>query len=162
MKLLRRHRETLVFELGARERELVIHALRLYPQLNPDYHRVSQAKRGRRFDEAQQLLVESMAERYAENRRLVATFIKDKLGGEAVGGQERRARAKCQLTLTRGQADWLLEVLNDVRVGSWVKLGRPDQESVRSMNLSVDNVAAFGAMEFCGYLQTMLLEALGA
>ena len=161
MKLLRRHRETLVFELGARERELVIHALRLYPQLNPDYHRVSQAKRGRKFDEAQQLLVESMTERYAENRRLVATFIKDKLGG-AGDAQEKRPRAKCHLTLTRGQSDWLLEVLNDVRVGSWVKLGRPDQESVRSMNLSVDNVAAFGAMEFCGYLQTMLLEALGA
>ncbi|HEY6169006.1 MAG TPA: DUF2017 family protein [Verrucomicrobiae bacterium] len=159
MKLVKRHRQTLVFELGARERELVIHALRLYPQLNPDYHRITKAKRGRKLEEAQKLLVEAMTERCAENRQLVATFIREKLGGAPVE-TEKRARGKILLMLTRAQADWMLEVLNDVRVGSWVKLGRPDQTDVRSMRLSAENVAAFGVMEFCGYLQMILLEAL--
>ena len=34
-----------------------------------------------------------------------------------------------QLTLSGPEIEWLLQVLNDVRVGSWIALGSPDPES---------------------------------
>jgi len=102
--------------------------------------------------------VEAMSEHQRANRALIETMIRDALGG-AVEGKVSRGQAP--FTLSRTQAEWLLEVLNDVRVGCWVRLGRPDQESVRALKLSAANVADFGAMELAGYWQSLLLEALG-
>ena len=157
MKFLKYHGESLVFELGPRERELLVMLLRRYPLLNPDYHQIAKPKHRAPLAEAQQMLVEAMTAQHRENRRIVDAFIADKL---RTANAVKSDRTRTLLPLTRPQADWLLEVLNDLRVGCWVRLGRPDSEDGRALALSAGNVADFGAMEFAGYLQSLILAAL--
>jgi hypothetical protein len=51
-----------------------------------------------------------------------------------------------------------MQVLNDVRVGSWVILGSPDKKPAE---LNATTAPHFLAMEMAGYFQMQLLEALG-
>lgn len=160
MKYLKSHGETLVFQVGERERKLFVHTLRMYPQLNPDYHRiVNKSSDAKKLLSHQTELREAMTEQHRANRDLVEEFIARKLTPAL---PEPGASVAHVVTLTRGQVDWLLEVLNDVRVGSWVKLGRPDQNTTRGLQVKSENVVAISGMEFSGYLQMILLEALRA
>jgi len=55
--------------------------------------------------------------------------------------------------------EWLLQVLNDIRVGSWLILGEPDEKQGKPIALNDDNARYYAAMEFCGLFQMMLLDA---
>lgn len=156
MKFLAKHGETIVFELTPRERDVLVVLLRRYPVLNPDYHRLAPEGKAKGLSEAQQMLVEAMTEQHAANRQLVENFLKEHLANSKDDLADRHFRVK----FTRAQADWLLEVLNDVRVGCWVRLGRPDPSRTGEFKLNAANVAEFGTMELAGFLQTALLEAL--
>ena len=63
------------------------------------------------------------------------------------------------LTLTGEQMEWMLRVLNEIRVGSWVRLGRPELEAARKINLTGAQTRLFTAMELSGYFESALLEA---
>ena len=58
--------------------------------------------------------------------------------------------------------DWMLQILNDVRVGCWVKLGRPELESVPKPNLTGQAARNMAALEMSGYFQMVMLEAYKA
>ena len=62
------------------------------------------------------------------------------------------------MRLTTEQMDWLLRVLNEVRVGLWVRLGRPEELAPLVESGEIDSVVA---MEICAFFQSRLLEALG-
>ena len=64
-----------------------------------------------------------------------------------------------QLLLKGAELEWLLQVLNDVRVGSWLKLGQPDEN--QSPDVTPENFQFVLAMEVCGAFQSALLAALG-
>ena len=34
----------------------------------------------------------------------------------------------CRLSLSQADLEWLLQILNDIRVGSWVILGSPEEK----------------------------------
>ena len=51
--------------------------------------------------------------------------------------------------------DWVLQVLNDVRVGSWVLLGSPEE---LAMDLNEKTAPHFRAMEMAGYFQAQFLR----
>jgi len=86
-----------------------------------------------------------------QDRHLVDAFL---------GEQGRFAEVKggFHLRLSVAQMDWLLQVLNEVRVGLWVKAGRPEQP--RSMVLGGHLEPAL-TMELCAHFQMVLLGALG-
>ena len=152
MKLLRKTDEEFVFEFRQRERHLLTAILQLYPLLNPDYHQVSRTGLPEQAHDAQQLLRDAMAERQQKNKTLVADFLHDRNWTEAVEG-------RYQLTFSPDQIEWLLQVLNDVRVGSWVMLGKPDTQSGEKVQATINNLPYAAAMEFSGYFQMALLEA---
>ena len=56
--------------------------------------------------------------------------------------------------------DWLLQVLNDIRVGGWLLLGEPDEKKGKSIQVNAQNLQHYAAMEFCGLFQMTLLDAL--
>jgi len=55
--------------------------------------------------------------------------------------------------------EWMLQLLNDVRVGCWVKLGRPELEGVPKRHLTGQAARDMTALELSGYFQMVLLEA---
>ena len=52
-----------------------------------------------------------------------------------------------------------LQVLNDIRVGSWIQLGEPDPMSEMSQPLNEQTMILAWTMEIAGLFQNSLLEA---
>ncbi|MGA2281121.1 MAG: hypothetical protein ABSG80_12545 [Verrucomicrobiota bacterium] len=121
MKLIRTRREKLVFEISLPEKRLRFEVLKLYPLISATHHRLSKTAKTAKHDENQRLLEESLAAQREENRKNVRAMLNEP-------GRFQVAVSSFQLTLSGPEIEWLLQVLNDVRVGSWIALGSPDPE----------------------------------
>jgi hypothetical protein len=140
-----------VFQLAAREKDLLFEMLQLYPLVPVGHQRLTQAAAAQ-SDENQRLLEESLAEHRAANRRQVEVLLK------APERFAKRSRG-LWLTLTTAEVECLLQVLNDVRVGSWLALGEPDES--RPPEITPENFRFAVAMEVSGAFESVLLAAFG-
>ncbi len=150
MKLVKATKSRLVFELGQRETRSLPQILKLYPCVPSAHHVLS--KSGRVPDRAasQELLDEALAEQRAEHKKQVQALLADPRRFE-------HTETGARLSLSPAEAEWLMQVLNDIRVGSWVILGSPDKKPAE---LTAANAVHFLAMEMAGYFQMQLLEAV--
>jgi hypothetical protein len=151
VKLIRTTKSRVLFHLGHWEAHLLLEVLNLYPCLPPVHQKLSKAGRLPESDANQQLLDEALAEHRTENRKQLQALLADRrrFAPTETGGR---------LSLPPAEVEWLLQVLNDIRVGSWVRLGSPDAKPVR---LNEKTVPHYRAMEMAGYFEAQLLEALG-
>ena len=150
MKLVRATKTRLLFHLGQRETRLLLQILKLYPRVPSAHHVLSKSGRVPDREANQRLLDEALAEQRAENKQQVLALLADPR-------RFARTEAGGRLSLPPAEVEWLLQVLNDIRVGSWIILGSPE-EKLPELN---DNTAPnFLAMEMAGYFQAQLLEAL--
>jgi hypothetical protein len=151
MKLVKATNNKFVFELGQREKRSLPQTLKLYPCVPSAHHVLS--KSGRLPDAAanQQLLDEALAEQRAEHKKQVQALLADPRRFE-------HTETGARLSLSPADVEWLMQVLNDIRVGSWVILGSPENKPA---DLTAANAPHFLAMEMAGYFQMQLLEALG-
>jgi len=152
VKLLRTGKTGHVFQLNGREQQLLLETIKLYPLVPVTHHRLSQSQAIARADENQRLLEESLAEHRAANRRQVLAMLND-------GAHFREGKSGFELHLSPGDLEWLLQVLNDVRVGSWLNLGEP--EPPEPPEVSPDIAKYVIALELAGMFESMLLSALG-
>jgi hypothetical protein len=141
----------LVFQITPAEKAVLLTTLKLFPVLDSAHHRLTKNASAARVSE-QQLLEESMAQQQSAHHRKLSQFFR------AEKQFFRAERGELRLALSPAQLEWLLQVLNDIRVGSWVQLGCPELESAR-LKLARENPVAFTAMETSGYFQMVLLEA---
>jgi hypothetical protein len=153
VKLLRSTDAGFVFQFARRERRLLLGVLELYPLIPASYHRLSKTADPEQIAADQKLLDEALAAQKAENQRQLLAV----LNGP---GRFKLEADGYDLTLSAEQVDCFLQVLNDVRVGSWLKLGCPDPGKERPAEPTEDNVHYYVAMEFCGVVQSLLLQAL--
>ena len=152
MKLLRADKNGHLFQLGQREKQLLLETLKLYPLVPASHHRLSKGGSARQSDENQRLLEESLAEQRQENRRQVLAMLNEPQ-------RFRETKSGSELTLTPSQVEWLLQVLNDVRVGSWLALGEPKQGEKPA--ITELNAKYHLALDVCGFFESALLAALG-
>ena len=139
-----------VLQLGKREKHLLTELLKLYPQI-PPAHRY--AKGSSPLPESSlKLLDEALAEQRTANQRQVKALLGDPRRFEQAEGAWR-------LALSAAEVEWLLQVLNDVRVGSWLALGSPEQLHDPTQ-LTQANAAHFWSMEMAGFFQMELLASL--
>ena len=152
MRFLRTAKNGQVFHLSQREKQLLFETLKLYPLVPASHHRLSKGKATAQADENQRLLEESLAEQRAANRRQVLAMLNE---------SERLCEIKSgfELALAPGDLEWLLQALNDVRVGSWLKLGEPEQGDEPQVN--AHNAKYLIALELAGMFESVLLSALG-
>ena len=150
MKFLRVHNEHYFFELTEAEKELLTLVLRLYPVIPPAHQRLS--KNSEKPDPAhQQLLDEALAEQRRENKKLVQAFLADSKRFVETSDSFR-------LNLSAAEIEWLLQVLNDVRVGNWILLGSPEEE-LPVVAPDDSNAPHAWAMELAGFFQSAFLRA---
>ncbi len=116
MKLIEAGAEQFIFELEPTEQQVLAHLLRLYPLVPAAHQRLSKSEER---PECQQLLDEALAAQRRENKKLVETFLQP---GTVFSENE----SGCRFFLPVARMEWLLQVLNDVRVGSWLMLGSPN------------------------------------
>ena len=151
MKLVQTTKTKLVFHLGPREKRSLLQVLKQYPSVSSAHHVLSRTGRVPDREANQRLLDEALAEQRAQNKKWLQALLADPRRFEhtETGGR---------LSLSRGEAEWVLQVLNDLRVGNWVILGSPEEKPAE---LTAANAPHFLAMELAGYFQMQLLEALG-
>lgn len=150
MKLIKTERGSFHFQIGAKERELLFEVLRLYPAIPPAHQRLSRSEDKR---EDQELLDAALAEQRAQNKKQVTAMLKAK-------SRFRKNKTGWRFSIAAGQMEWLLQVLNDVRVGSWLALGSPDGPVAILAALNNRTAPHFWAMEMAGHFQATLLAAM--
>jgi hypothetical protein len=141
-----------VFQISPREKALLLATLKLYPMLDSGFHQISRGERPQKKAE-QQWLEEAMAEQRKEHKKKLDQFFGDE------GRFFKMAKSEVRLTLNPEQMEWMLRVLNEIRVGSWVQLGRPELHAVRKTGATSQHASSVAAMELSGYFQMVLLEA---
>jgi len=151
MELLSAEGQRLVFRLGKREKQLLGETLKLYPLIPRSHHQLSRQADADADNQA--LLEEAIAAQKQTHRQQVDVWLADQARwAEEPGG--------FRLALDRDQIEWLLQVLNDIRVGSWLILGCPDPDAAKPPKLTPKNAHFLLAMELCGEFENDLLEAL--
>ena len=151
MKLLRADKSGLTFHLGRREQSLLLETIKLYPLVPATHHRLSKSGAGAKPDENQRLLETALAEQRRKHRRQVLAMLNEP-------DRFRTVKSGFELTVTRAQAEWLLQVLNDVRVGSWLASGEPEEDE--APEVTEDNARFLLTLELSGLFQSLLLVAL--
>jgi hypothetical protein len=150
VRLLRHNQEQLVFHLGKREKHLLLEILKLYPRVPPAHQPLSKSAQMPDYQASQRLLDDALAEQRVENQKqLQALLAAPRLFQDTQTGS--------RLSLSPADLEWLLQILNDIRVGSWVRLGSPDE---KLGGLNEKNAPDFWAMELAGAFQMQLLQAL--
>jgi hypothetical protein len=152
MRFLRAIKSGHVFQFSQHEKHLLLETIKLYPLVPASHHRLSKGGDVPQADENQRLLEDALAEQRQENRRLVLAMLNEP-------ERFRETKAGFELKLTPEQVEWLLQVLNDVRVGSWLALGEP--EPGEEPKITKQNARYLLALELCGLFQSVLLGALG-
>jgi hypothetical protein len=152
MRLLRVQKEKIVFSLSQVEQRIFLEILRLYPLVPASHQTLSKTLKGRQGVEAQHMLDEALAEQRAKHKAQFHDWLKAK-------GCFRRTKAGCNLHVRHADAEWLLQILNDIRIGSWLLLGSPD-DRVEPEEIDPEFHRIWAAMEVSGMFQMALLHAM--
>jgi hypothetical protein len=152
MKALGTENGKQLFHLSKRELALLLALLKRYPLVPPAYQRLSKSAQAK-HESDQRLLEEALAERRQENKRQIENLLKNRaVLSETQGGW--------RLALSPSEMEWVLQVLNDIRVGSWILLGAPP-DNLWNFDLNEANAPQAWAMEVAGRFELHLLAALG-
>jgi|SRR6185503_20042225 len=153
MKLIRRQKESWLFEISPREKNLLVAVLKNFPMVMPTHHRLSKSGDVPNQAENQRLLEESLQTQQNENRRLLAALLNSAEKFKSCANGFR-------FSLTQTEIEWLLQVLNDVRVGSWIALGSPDLERENELTLNAQTLPHLQRMELAGMFEMFFLNAV--
>ena len=131
---------------------MLLDLLKLYPCLPPAHQRLSKAQNLPDPEANQRLLDEALSEHRAENSAELTRLMTNPK-------RFKQTETGYRLTLTHGEVEWLLQILNDIRVGSWVILGSPEPKRELSL-LNEKTAPHFWAMQLAGDYEMQLIEAL--
>ena len=148
MTLLRRAKDLYLFQLGRREKGLLLGLLRLYPRVPSAYQRLS--KSPGLDDASQKLLDDALAEQRAENKNRLHSWL-------TAPNRFVEHQGHWRLSLSPPELEWLLQILNDIRLGSWIILGSPQ---TRVGPVTEQTAPHIWAMEMAGTFQMAFLAAI--
>jgi hypothetical protein len=154
VKFLKADGDNFLFQIGRREKNLLFDLLKMYPLTPPAHYRIGGSVDNPDAQANQHLLEEALAEHRSENKKQLEAMLQepDRFVESPTG---------YRLTLSPYQLEWLLQVLNDIRVGSWLLLGSPDEKTGKRLKLNLQNARYLWAMELSGHFQYVLLSARG-
>lgn len=152
MRIHRVNNTFIEFRLNDTERDLFKQILGLYPVVPASHGKLSKTLTGRAAAENQRLLDEALAEQRATHKRHLDEWLAEK-------GRFRQLKAGCVLKVLRTEIEWLLQVLNDIRVGNWLLLGSPE-ELLEPDELAPQLQRVWAAMELSGMFQMTVLHAM--
>lgn len=150
MKFLHCDGENFLLEFERGEPALLLHLLSLYPLVPATYHRVTQDKNFPHRLENQQLLDEAIQSQREQNKKEILALIKSpKRFNEAEG--------VASIAFARADLEWLLQVVNDVRVGCWIALGSPGYEKKKIVRPDKEAMRHAMFMEIAGGFEMFFL-----
>ena len=153
MKLIRADQDQFQFKLSRGEMLRLLHVLKLYPLVPATHHRLSKGRKITNREENQQLLEEALKAQRQENRKQLESMLSEPQRFVKQG-------LVYHASFTRNEIEWLLQVLNDVRVGSWIALGSPEQREEAIKRLNEQNRPHVIAMDVAGYFEGYFLDTI--
>ncbi len=153
MKLIGREEEEFVFALSPQEKGLMLTLLSFFPQVPVAHHRLSQTVNQPRDAENQRLLEESLKAQNEEDQEWLNTSFDGTPHFQAVENG-------FHLRIKRSEMDRLLQIFNDVRVGSWLALNAPDLEQKKKISANRLSTPFIQRMELAGAFEMILIRAL--
>jgi len=147
-----RSQTALVIHLGHYEHRRLLEIIKLYPCIPSAHFPLSRNSSLPNEDENEKFLQDTLAEQREAISNEVRAMLADP---ERLIAREHRF----ELTLKYEEVERLLQVLNDVRIGSWIRLGSPEKRIDLSM-ITEKNARDYLALELSGEFQGMLLAAL--
>ena len=143
-----------VFEMSGQEKALLLAILKLFPlsPLNHPRRQLSADPDAPVVRENQHLLTEALREQQAHNSRWIAKWQEP--------GRFEPGETGFQLKLTRAEMEELLQVLNDVRVGSWMALGSPEMEEAAELMSRDENRMHWHRLKLADVFQMFFLDAI--
>ena len=121
MKFLRCEGEDFYLEFTSEEKDVLQLLLSFYPLVPATYHRLTQDAQQPKREENQQLLDEALSAQREQNGKAIRALLSEP-------GRFTETAEASQGRFGRGDLEWLLQVVNDVRVGSWIAQGSPGYE----------------------------------
>lgn len=153
MRVFEKNDSAIVLELGPAETDFLKQILSDYPLVANESRRFSAFADADEIQENTQLLQNSLNEHTQTNRAKLRAWL-------AAPETWKPFPDRTLLSLKTEDSSWFLQILNDLRIGSWQKLNRPDPEELDSIELNPKNAYPLLAMEVSGLLQTLILNAL--
>ncbi len=153
MKLVKSRDADYVFALTIQEKDLMLKLLGYFPQVPAAHHRLSQSADTPATRENQRLLEESLTAHQSKDRAWLAGSFQGAPHFEAVENG-------FHLKLKRDEMERLLQIFNDVRVGSWLALKSPDLAEKKNLKATRLTAPFIQRMELAGIFEMILLRAL--
>jgi hypothetical protein len=152
MKFVKSERGKFSFQIARWEREVLFQILALYPLVPVSHHKLSKSEDRA---EDQKFLEESLDAQRKKSRRQVQAMLKAK-------SRFRQNKRGFRFSLTAEQMEWLLQVLNDLRVGSWLMIGSPAGREEMFAMLNANTAPYYWVMEVAAEFQMDLVKAKSA
>ena len=137
-------------EFATEEKALLLNVLSLYPLVPESYHKLTRDKKLPMLEENQQLLGDALEVQREQNKNEILTFI-------SVPRRFTESEGVSQVSLARADLEWLLQVVNDVRVGCWIAMGSPDYETKKQGRMEKESLQHMMFMELAGAFQMFFL-----
>jgi len=140
------------WEMTEFEKDSLVDLVKSFPVIEPGYHRISRLEEVDEEDERQQLLEESIAEQYIEDRKRLENLV-----------YHERFEVEAEIARIQFNADdldFLLLVLNNIRVGHWIRAGCPDEKKMKTLRLDPEHGIDFFRMFLCERFEAMILVSM--
>ena len=134
------------YQLENNEAAVLCGLVRRFPVTRPFPARISRANADH---DRQKLLKESLAEHRKELKLMAADLL--------ANHQWRKTGDGLVLTLSAGERETLLQILNDIRIGCWHAIGEPDEVEAPP-DASRQEVTYRHWMDLAGYFEMNLVE----
>ncbi len=152
MKVLERTAERLVLGLGPQEKVVLERLLAFYP-LGPEREPLLTKGGFEQGEGAQELLKESLR----EQRLTLSAWLRSHL---EEGNALRRVGSSWSLSLGLADIDRFLRVLNELRVGAWIRLGCPEELLEEPATTAPGEAPFFVIMTLAGQFEILLIHAM--
>lgn len=160
MKLISKSSEGLKFQLDDQESGLLRFILQSYPVGTDGWPQHPNSPRIPPPGPDPTLLADALRERKMGMKAQVDRFLEFRLSQSGVDSD-------AELDVPADHVEWLLQVLNEVRVGSWYHLGCPDEDApdpdldpVAPREITIELVQHLTRFHFSGGFLTFLLHCL--
>jgi hypothetical protein len=154
MKMARQNKDGWQYHLNQREAGCLRSLLQKFPITANVPARISRTDADPKTVEREKLLNESLAEHRKELKKQAANL----LGA----GKFKRGESGCLLTLNPEEREILLQILNDIRIGSWHVLGEPEELDPETSPQTVKDLVFYNLMNLAGYFEAAFLHAFSS
>ena len=154
MKPVRKNKDGWQYHLNQGEGDCLRSLLSQFPITANAPAKMSRTDSDPQTVDREKLLNESLAEHRKELKKQAANLL--------APGKFKRGEKGYVLALNLEEREILLQILNDIRIGSWHVLGEPEELEPETPPQTEKELVFYSLMNLAGYFEAALLHAAGA